>query len=127
MTANHYEIDILQPIVLPFARKYGTEFLYMHDNAMPHTAATISEWFEDHNIPLLGWPAQSPDLNQILWGNLQNRILEDIENIETQDQLFAHLPHHWQRINQNEIRNLISSMPRRCRAVLNSRDGNTNY
>ena len=127
ITVNRYESYILQPIFLPFAREYGTEFLYMHNIAKSYTATTILEWFEDHNIPLLGWPAQSPDLNQILWGNLQNRILEDIENIETQDQLFAHLPHHWQRINQNEIRNLISSLPKRCRAIFNAKNGNTNY
>ena len=61
MIVNRYETDILQPIALPFPREHCPEFLYMHDNARPHTAATISKWCEDHYIPLLEWSAQSPD------------------------------------------------------------------
>ena len=97
ITVNRYESYILQPIFLPFAREYGTEFLYMHNIAKSYTATTILEWFEDHNIPLLGWPAQSPDLNPIehLWDKLQKKVSEDIGNIETQDQLFARLQHRW--------------------------------
>ena len=86
----------MKQIFFPLLENMAPEFLYMHDNARPHSSATISEWFEDHNILLLEWPAQSPDLNPIehLWDNLQMRVSEDIENIETKDQLFACLQYH---------------------------------
>ena len=120
--ANVYIQNILQPLVLPIAEEYGPEFLQMHDNARPHVAGVVSEWLRTNNIKVLQWPAQSPDLNPIeqLWDNLQRRVLEDLNNIQCVDQLCARLTHHWQNIPQDEISNLISSMPRRCRAVLNS-------
>ena len=70
-------------------------WLYQQDNARPHTAATTRAWFEEHQIPLLEWPAKSPDLNPIerLWAFLDRRVRGlDIQNV---DQLEDALVRSW--------------------------------
>ena len=65
MTAEKYRNEVLVPIIYPHRLQMGQEFTLMHDNARPHTARVVTSWLREHNVSVLGWPAQSPDLNPI--------------------------------------------------------------
>ncbi|KAL1246805.1 hypothetical protein QQF64_034822, partial [Cirrhinus molitorella] len=63
--------EVLEHFMLPAADQlYGdADFIFQQDLAPAHSAKATSTWFKDHGIPVLNWPANSPDLKSIenLW------------------------------------------------------------
>ncbi len=59
--------EILEHFMLPSADKlYGdADFIFQQDLALAHTAKGTKSWFNDHDVTVLDWPANSPDLNPI--------------------------------------------------------------
>ncbi len=91
MNAALYK-EILEENLLQSARQLCLcqGFIYQQDNDPKHTAKVIKAWFGDHNINLLEWPSQSPDLNPIknLWAELNGRALGQCpQNLEEWDNI----------------------------------------
>jgi len=86
-------------------------------------------YLEQNSIIVLPWPSKSPDLNLIefLWDHLDKRVGQRQPPPQTLHQLFQMLQQEWRTIPRNNIRELIESMPRRCRAVLAASGGHTWY
>ncbi len=59
--------EILEQFMLTSAEKlYGDAyFLFQQDLAPAHTAKSTSKWFADHDIIVLDWPDNMPELNPI--------------------------------------------------------------
>ncbi|KAL0203316.1 hypothetical protein M9458_001334, partial [Cirrhinus mrigala] len=70
--------DVLEHFVLPAADQLNgdADFIFQQDLAPAHSAKATSTWFKDHGIPVLDWPANSPDLNPIenLWGIVKRKM-----------------------------------------------------
>ncbi len=58
---------ILEHFMLPSDNKlYGdADFIFQQDLAPAHTAEGTKRWFNDHDVTVLDWPANSLDLNPI--------------------------------------------------------------
>ncbi len=59
--------EMLEHSMLPSAYKlYGdADFIFQQDLTPAHTAKGTKNWFNDHSVTVLDWPANSPDLNLI--------------------------------------------------------------
>jgi len=128
LTGQRYVDEILPTVAEWFQRHPG--LLLQQDNARPHTARVSMQYLQQHNIPVLPWPARSPDLSPIehLWDVLGRRIREEYEEpAATLDQLAQWLTDQWNQVPQAEIAKLTSSMPRRVQACLQKRGGHTRY
>jgi hypothetical protein len=120
--------EILSGTMLPFARaNMGRNWCFQHDNDPKHKAKTVTRWLETNRISVLQWPAQSPDLNPIenLWCETERRL--GGRKFNNEDSLFNAVRKAWLEIPKERLERLVESMPRRCRAVIESRGYATKY
>ncbi len=70
--------EVLEHFMLPAADQlYGdADFIFQQDLAPAQSAKATSTWYKDNGIPVLNWPANSPDLNPIenLWGIVKRKM-----------------------------------------------------
>ncbi|XP_011270566.1 hypothetical protein CAOG_08904 [Capsaspora owczarzaki ATCC 30864] len=103
--------------------------IFMQDNAPCHKRKDVMKWFKNQNLTLLEWPANSPDLNPIehAWNMVKNAVYKQQE-ITNQDMLWERFQEVYHKVLTVEVcTSLISSMPRRIKAVLDAHGGYTKY
>lgn len=103
------------------------DFIFQQDNDPKHTSRLFKSYIKEKGIMCLSWPSQSPDLNPIenLWDELDRRILQIKRKSfsEFKTALFS----VWSEIGINIIQNLIKSMPKRLKLVIDAKGGAINY
>ena len=120
--------DLLHKSVEFYDMDFG-DFIFQHDNDPKHTSKIAKEWLANHQVEVLDWPAQSPDLNPIehLWGYLKRR-LESYERAPTSmHELWRRVEEEWEKIPGAECAKLVESMPNRVSEVLKAKGGYTTY
>ena len=70
LNAQRYRDEILRSIVVSFIRRHL--LMFHHDNARPHVEGICTQFQEAENVPVLQWPAYSPDMSPIehVWDSL---------------------------------------------------------
>ncbi len=121
--------EVLEHFMLPAADQlYGdADLIFQQDLAPAHSAKATSTWFKDHGIPVLNWPANSPDLNPIenLWGIVKRKMRYARPN--NAEELKATIRATWALITPEQCHGLIDSMPRRIAAVIQAKGAPTKY
>ncbi|GFV42302.1 transposable element Tc3 transposase [Trichonephila clavipes] len=119
MTGHIYRDVIVQQHVRLFWGAMGAEFLFMDDNARLYRANIVDECLQSEDITRMDWPEYSPDFNPIehVWVCLANE-LQPVNPLPPVYQNFGgHFFDEWCRIPQDQIDNLMLSMPRRSRRL----------
>ena len=131
MDADQY-VSILEDHMLSSLEESGIseeEVIFQQDNDPKHTSKKAQKWMEDHNITLLDWPAQSPDLNPIehLWVHIKRELAKYSRAPTGVWELWQRVVEVWNAIPPEVCQNLIESMPRRLEAVIKAKGSHTKY
>ena len=122
--------DLLEPPEEPGVIRVRDKdtLIFMQDNAGCHKTQEILDLLEEEGIPVMEWPAQSPDLNPLenLWSDFKDRFHTRFLQLYTrpsrsQDSRYRYqelAKQVWAKQGQEMIDNLIESMPRRCADVI---------
>jgi hypothetical protein len=124
--------QILVKHAVPCGKKLiGKPFVLQQDNDPKHTAHVVKRYLDkkekDGDLKLLDWPSQSPDLNPIenLWRMVDDKTKS--RKPANEDKLFEVLRHAWMNIEDCITKKLVSSMRRRCEAVIANHGYPTKY
>ena len=121
-------VNILQNNLSDSVSKMSLEaFVFQQDNDPKHTSRIAQQYFTENNIDKMEWPPQSPDLNPIenLWSILDDKVpIERRTNMET---FWIALTEVWSNIPISTLENLVKSIPRRLRDVIDNKGGATKY
>ncbi|XDV29487.1 hypothetical protein PO909_032606 [Leuciscus waleckii] len=98
LNAQRYHDEILRPIVLPFIHDH--HLMLQHNNARPHVARICTQFLEAENIPVLAWPAYSPDMSPIehVWDALDRLIRHRVPGTANIQQLRTAIEEEWTNI-----------------------------
>ncbi|KAI1001603.1 hypothetical protein K3495_g6599 [Podosphaera aphanis] len=111
------------------------DLVVMQDNAPSHSAARTKRELSERNIVPLEWPPFSPDLNPIehVWDMMKNYIQYKYPDMiergrRTEEETRLIVREAWDRaVNEDDLRNLVDSMPQRIRAVYDAGGGHVKY
>lgn len=129
MNSDKY-IDLLEDCLIPFVEENHNEnVIFQQDNAPIHNTKKTKKWLRQKDLPLMTWPARSPDLNPIenLWGILSRAVYKNNKQYNNVKELENAIRQEWQKINVTTLRNLIGSMQNRVLQVIRRNGGTTSY
>jgi transposase len=106
-----------------------TDLVFQQDNDRKHTSKLATKWFENRDITVLDWPANSPDLNPIehLWHQLKLKLSLYENQASGVGELWQRVDKEWNTLTAEECRRYIESMRLRVKAVLKAKGGHTRY
>lgn len=127
-------VQLLDQHFLPFYYNINNNInieFYQQDNAPIHTSQLTTNWFTENEIPLLPWPAISPDANPIenVWGRMKQQLHLLPVQPTTFDALFTACQQLWNTLigEANYRHALVDSMEQRLTAIIDAAGGYTKY
>jgi hypothetical protein len=121
-------VEILSNYLHESAEIMGLEdFIFQQDNDPKHTSKLAKTYFEEKEIKLLDWPAQSPDMNPIetLWGIIKGELEGFVA--KNKEELKRKITDIWYSIPVELCQSLALSFKKRCQLVLQAKGGHIKY
>ena len=113
---------VLKEFYVEMEKKCGQVY-FQQDNASCHVSKRVKKWFDDHNIPLLFHPPNSPNLSPVerVWHELKSIIRSFTPQPTTIDELKATVNTAWEQLDIDDVNKHVSSMPDRVATLLKAR------
>lgn len=95
--------------------------IFQHDNDPKHTAKTVVEYLNGQPYEVMGWPAQSPDLNPIenIWAMVKIKLFREYDAPPKGiHDLWDRVQEVWNSLGKEECQKVIETMPKRCNDVI---------
>ncbi|KAK2586497.1 hypothetical protein KPH14_011395 [Odynerus spinipes] len=129
MNSDKYLKLISEQMTTHAARISGEKFIFQQDNAAVHTAKIVKSFFNTNNIPILKWPARSPDINIIgnCWGDLSRAVYAKGRQFNSVNELKECITQEWEKMEQKRIQKLFKSIPKRIISIIKNSGGSTKY
>ncbi|GLD67144.1 caspase-13-like protein [Lates japonicus] len=107
----------------------GPNSILQDDNARPHRAGFIRDYLQNLGVERMESPASSPNLNPIehVWDHLGRAVCARVTNTTTVADLRQMLVEEWDAIPQQCVTRLVTTMRRRCQAVVAVYGSSTHY
>ena len=124
----------LEPFIAEFWRTtgrtwYRNNWLLADDNARPHRDCVVDAYLHKQDIIRMDWAPYRPDMNSIehIWDEIGRGLEElDPQSVNLR-QLGVAVQNLRQQIPLERVQTLVSSMPRRVRALVDPRGSSTQY
>ena len=106
---------------------HAKNFVFQEDLTPAHIALSTCNHSKSKNIQMLDWPGNFPGVNPInnIWAYLR-RVMQQIR-CNSKEQLWKAVQHHWYSLHRKLYQNLVESMPKRDKSVINMKGHPTKY
>lgn len=96
---------------------------FQQDNDPKHTSGRAKKWLSNNHFELLGWPANSPDLNIIenAWHALKHAYNKRSPKARNADELFQILQEEWGKLSVEFCSKLYDSLPTRMDRIIKAK------
>ena len=125
-------IEVLKEGLLPMYNRLGlnkNEVTFQEDGDPKHQSVQTKKWKEKAGLKYIqNWPANSPNLNPI--ENVCAILKREVSRLKPTgvEDSKQHLLEEWRRLEANGVvLEIIRSMPKRIRVVINSKGHPINY
>lgn len=114
-----YVAEVIEPIVAPFMRA-NPNYYFQQNNAPAHTSEYTTKRIEELKIPMIEWPAKSPDLNIIenIWAIISRDLYHNKDGYYSISELKEAIQKAYDGLSQEIIKNLYDSIPGRLESVI---------
>lgn len=105
------------------------QFIFQQDLDSKHTSSVTQCWLNNHNIDVLNWAPNSPDMNIIkhVWHCVDTKIHLQSPLPSNLSELWVAVQEEWRNLEPDYISSLFEGMPWCVKALVEAQGGYTKY
>ena len=118
-------MKLVQETVMHELEASEVDLVFMQDNARPHTAKILKQYYDENDVELLDWPPQSPDLNPFehIWAVMKQDLYTQGSFPTSKADLIERFLTIWDNLELQIFENLSDSIPDQLKLAIQNKGG----